>query len=103
MAELSDADKKILLGEDWKENQANQDASRGITDTTRSAAEKDKMASNIVTVASGFGIVALIIGIANYFSRGTPYNPALVIGCTIVVLASAATAAWFMRQRKSGG
>lgn len=101
MAELSDADKKTLLGADWKKNQASQDAARGITDTTRSSVDKEKMASNIVTAAGGSAIVAFLIGVMNYFSRGTPYNATLVIGCTIVFIASAATVAWFVWLRRS--
>ena len=54
-----------------------------------------------MTGAIGIGIVAFVIGFANYFSRGTPYNLKLVIGCVVVVLASAAVVV-FMRSRKAG-
>lgn len=42
-------------------------------------------------------------GLANLFSRGTPYNSALVTGCVLVVIASAAMVVWFMRYRKPAG
>ncbi|MDP2358923.1 MAG: hypothetical protein Q8M31_23090 [Beijerinckiaceae bacterium] len=102
MAELSEADKKSLLGEDWKKKAAELDASRGITDVSRSAAQKEEAAANFIKIAIGVGFVASLIGIANYFSRGTPYSAGLVISCAVIVIASAATATWFWRDRKSG-
>ena len=100
MADLSDADKKILLGADYKRMDAQRDASRGISDETRLAKSRDDMAADLISVAIGFGIVAFIIGFANYHSAGTPYNASLVIGCAVVVIASAAAVAWFTLQRK---
>lgn len=100
MADLSDADKRTLLGAGYKEAQATRDVQRGVTDETRLAKSRQEVASNLIAVAAGFGVIAFLIGLANYFSRGTPYNPALVIGCLVVVIASAATVAWF-KYRKS--
>ena len=102
MAALSDEDKKILLGADFKETEARQDVERGITDESRLAKTREDRAANLVAGAIGVGSVAFIIGLANYFSHGTPYSPVLVTGCIVVVLASAATVAWFTRSRKSG-
>ncbi|MDP2355470.1 MAG: hypothetical protein Q8M31_05355 [Beijerinckiaceae bacterium] len=102
MAELSDADKKGLLGDDWKRKAAELDASRGITDISRSAAKKEETASNLIKLAMSVGFVAFLIGLANYFSRGTPYNVWLVTGCAVIVIASAAIAVWFWRERRSG-
>ena len=101
MADLSDADKKALLGADYKRVEAERDASRGVNDQTRLAKSKDDTAANIISIAIGLGILAFVIGLANFYSRGTPYNAGLVIGCTIVVIASAAIATWFMMQRKA--
>ncbi len=101
MADLSDADKRILLGADYKRAEARRDAELGTTDQTRLAQSQKNKAEALVTGAIGIGIVAFVIGFANYFSRGTPYNSKLVIGCIVVVLASAAVVV-FMRSRKAG-
>lgn len=95
MADLSDADKKALLGPDYRQAESTRDAQRGITDETRLANSRQEMKTSAVAGATGVGIVAFLIGLANYTSHGTPYNSTLVMGCIVVVLASAATVAWF--------
>jgi hypothetical protein len=100
MAELSDSDKRILLGANYKKEEARRDAERGITDQTRLVQSRKEMSANIIGIALGVGVVAFLIGIANYYSRGTNYSSTLVIGCVVVVMASVATVAWFMQQRK---
>lgn len=102
MAELSDSDKRALMGADYKREEARRDAELGITDLTRDAQARENSESNITMAATGIGIVAFLIGLGNYFSRGTPYNPTLVGGCLVVVIASA-LAVGFMRYRKRNG
>ncbi len=103
MADLSDTDKKALLGADYKRAEAERDASRGVNDQTRLAKSKDDTAANIVSLSIGIGCLAFVIGLANYTSHGTPYNASLVLGCVVVVIDSAAVAAWFTMQRKAAG
>lgn len=100
MAELSDSDKKILLGATHREDLATRNAAKGITDASRTAEARERMATDIISGAIGVGAVALVIGWANYYSIGTNYSRGLVIGCAIVVAASALLATWFLRSRR---
>lgn len=102
MATLSDADKKVLLGSDHAREEAERDFERGTTHEERLAKSRRDFATNVIGTAAGVGIVAFLIGLANYTSHGTPYNPTLVASCVIVVIASAAVVAWFMRSQRQG-
>lgn len=99
MATLSDADKKALLGSDYKKAEAASDFARGGTHEERLAKSRKALAANVIRTAAGVGIVAFLIGLANYASHGTPYNPALVAICLAVVIGSVAIVAWFMNRR----
>lgn len=101
MADLSDADKKILLGAEYKQEGARRDAERGITDATRSAKAKEATISNVIMAASGAAFLSFLIGIANFYSRGTPYNATLVTVCAVVFLVSVAAIVWFKRSQKA--
>ena len=101
MAELSDADKKVWFGAGYKDQQAQRDLKSGETDQVRAAQARDSMLANSVMTAWGLALIAFLIGLANYYSRGTPYNSKLVIGCLIVVTASVVTALAITRYRRS--
>ena len=100
MAELSDADKKILFGDGYKDVQTLRDLKTGDTDQARATKARDIMLANGAMTAAGLGFVAFLIGLANYYSRGTPYSPALVIGCLIVVIACVVIAIGLSHYRK---
>ncbi|MFN3890369.1 MAG: hypothetical protein ACK4MV_08225 [Beijerinckiaceae bacterium] len=101
MADLSDSDKRAILGAGYKKVQAERDALGGQSDEKRTADRRVRFAADMVSGAIGVGLLAALIGIANFYSRGTPYNASLVVGCVVVILASAATAAWFSRWRRN--
>lgn len=101
MAELSDSDKKTLLGAGYKDAQTERDLKTGETDQVRVARARDTMMGNAVMFASGLGIIAFLIGLANFYSRGTPYSPTLVIGCAGVVIACMAVTVGLSWYRKS--
>jgi hypothetical protein len=100
MADLSDADKKILLGAGYKQDAARLDAERGITDATRSAKARAETINNLIMVSSGAAFLAFLIGIANFYSRGTPYNATLVTVCSIIFIGSMACIVWLKRSQK---
>lgn len=100
MADLSDADKKILLGANYKQDAAARDAERGVTEESRRAKKLEALATDMIMGGIGVGLIALIIAVTNYNSIGTPYSPTLVTVCMLVVAASAATVIWFIRSRR---
>lgn len=99
MADLSDSDKKILLGSGYKADQAARDAKSGITDATRLAKRKSEIANDLMFGAVGVGVIALIIFVTNFYSVAIPYNANLAIGSAVVVLGSIAVAVWFGKSR----
>lgn len=97
MADLSDADWKALLGNDYKTRLAERDAAAGITDATRAAKKKAEMLSNVMLTALGFAIVAGLIFSTNFYSVSGPYNATLAMGSAIVAIASLAVSAFAWR------
>lgn len=98
MADLSDADKRALLGKDYKAERVERDIASGVTDATRSAKSKADMLSNVMLTALGFAVVALLIFCTNFYSVSGPYNSTLAIGSAIVAIASLAVAAYAWRS-----
>ncbi|MDP2358167.1 MAG: hypothetical protein Q8M31_19185 [Beijerinckiaceae bacterium] len=101
MAELSDTDKQILLGKDYKAKMLERDTATGVTDATRDAKSKADMLSNIMVTALGVGAVALLIFGTNFYSVSGPYNSTLSIGSAMVAIASIAIAAYARSKRAS--
>lgn len=100
MADLSDADKRSLMGADYKDKQSAFEKKMGITDETRASKDKASTVSTIIGGSVGLAIVAFLIGLANYYSHGTAYNATLVLACAVIVIASAASAAWLLINRR---
>lgn len=98
MADLSDADWKALLGNDYKTKIAERDAAAGITDATRAAKAKADMLSNVMLTGLGFAVVALLIFSTNFYSVSGPYNATLAMVSGIVAIASLAVSAFAWRS-----
>lgn len=74
MANLSDTDKKILFGENYKEHEKQAQIASGITDRMKSAQESAAKVDGLAKAAMFFGVVAILIMLANYFATSFPYN-----------------------------
>lgn len=98
MAELSDSDKQILLGKDYKAKLLESDRVSGVTDATRAAESKTARLANIRATALGVAAVALLIFGTNFYSVSGPYNSTLSIGSAVVAIASLAIAAYASRR-----
>lgn len=88
MAELSDADKREIFGQNYLEGRrgaAPVGSRAAIAERTREDA--DKM-DNWVTWAIVFGAVSALIMLTNYYGTAFPYNPNLEIGAGIALALS---------------
>lgn len=77
MADLSDADKKILLGENYKEIAKQAQIASGVTDRMKAAQESADKMDGLAKAAIFFAVVAVLILGANYFATSFPYNQTL--------------------------
>jgi len=100
MADLSDADKRILFGENYMEAQrARAAAGQAGAPSIREAEQAQKM-DNLMTWAVVFGIVSMLIVLTNYFGTAFPYNPKLEIGAGMAFVLSIIL--WVYARRKKG-
>jgi hypothetical protein len=74
MADLSDTDKKIMFGENYKELELQAQIASGITDRMKSAQESAAKMDGMAKAAMFFGVVSILIMLANYFATSFPYN-----------------------------
>ena len=79
MADLSEADKKIMFGENYKELELQAQLASGITDRMKRAQESAGKVDGLAKAAMFFGVVAILIMLANYFATSFPYNQNLQI------------------------
>ncbi len=98
MADLSDADKQVLLGKDYKAKLLERDTAAGVTDASRSAKSKADLLSNTMMTSLAVAILALIIFATNFYSVSGPYNSTLSTGSIIVALVSLGIAAYAWRS-----
>ena len=98
MADLSDADWKVLLGNDHKIKMMERDAAAGVTDESRAAKSKADLLSNTMWTSLAVALLGLIIFVTNYYSVSGPFNSQLSTLSIIVTLASFAIAAFAWRS-----
>lgn len=100
MADLSDADKKILFGENYVEAQrARTRAGQAAASSLRDLEQAEKM-DNWMTWAVVFGIVSLLIIVTNYFGTAFPTNAKLEIGAGIAFVLSIVLWVYARRKKK---
>ena len=94
MAELSDHDKKILLGPNYKalEEQARRDS--GLTDKQHLAESKRGKTTGYRMTGAIFAGLAAIIFVSNHMQASGPYQPNLAWAAAIVGVLSAAVAVY---------
>ena len=87
MANLSDADKKILFGENYKELEKQAQIAAGVTDSAIAAQESAAKMDGLAKAAIFFAVLAILIMFANYFATSFPYSQTLRImaASTLVV------------------
>lgn len=76
-ADLSDADKRILFGENYKELAKQAQLASGITDRMKAAQESADKMDGLAKAAIFFAVVAILILGANYFATTFPYSQTL--------------------------
>lgn len=92
MAELSDSDKMILLGKDYKEIERQAQISRGLSESQEIAeARRGKYSTYRTTAAVSAGLAALVF-VTNFRQASGPYQPNLGIVAGIAVLLGVAIA-----------
>lgn len=101
MAELSDSDKRILLGENYKAEAEARRASSGVTDAMYASRERDAKYAAIYNASIYIGIVAAVIFGANYFATAFPYSTNLAIFSAVAFLIALAAGFW-ARNRRQG-
>ncbi len=77
MASLSDSDKRILLGENYREIERQEQAASGISDKTRDATATVAKIEGFAMTAVFFTVVSAIIFVTNYYAVSGPYQPTL--------------------------
>lgn len=87
MADLSDADKKILFGDNYKELAMQTQIASGVTDRMKAAQESAAKMDGLAKAAIFFAVVATLILGANYFATSFPYSQTLqfIAGATLAV------------------
>ncbi len=86
MAELSDADKRELFGENYAEARRERPPiGSPAAKAARAREEADKM-DNWTTWAIVLGVVSALIILTNYFGTAFSYNPRLEIAAGIVLV-----------------
>ncbi|MDB5570090.1 MAG: hypothetical protein JWN93_1273 [Hyphomicrobiales bacterium] len=105
MASLSDSDKRILLGENYREIERQEQAASGISDHTRDATASMAKVEGLAMTCVFFAVVAAIIFSTNWFAVSGPYQPtlAMIAGVTFVVAVVAAVAAFTKRNQMRAG
>ena len=98
MADLSDADWKTLLGDDYKTKMMERDAAAGVTDESRAATSKANLLSNTMWTSLAVAFLGLIIFVTNYYSVSGPFSSTLSTFSLIVTLVSLAIAAYAWRS-----
>lgn len=101
MAELSDSDKRILLGENYKEEAEAQRALSGVTDAMYASRERDSKFAAIYNASIYIGIVAAVIFGANYFASAFPYSPSLAWFAAIAVVVAVVAGLWAKSKRSA--
>lgn len=77
MADLSDADKKILFGDNYQELAKQAQIASGVTDRMKAAQESASKMDGLAKAALFFGVIAVLILFANYFATSFPYSQSL--------------------------
>jgi hypothetical protein len=88
MANLSDADKKILFGENYKELEKQAQIAAGVTDSALAAQESAAKMDGLAKAAIFFAVLAILIMFANYFATSFPYSQTLQIMAASTLAAS---------------
>jgi hypothetical protein len=88
MADLSDADKKILFGENYQELAKQAQIASGVTDRMKAAQESAAKMDGLAKAAIFFAVVAILILGANYFATSFPYSQTLQVIATATLAAS---------------
>jgi hypothetical protein len=88
MADLSDADKKILLGENYKEIAKQAQIASGVTDRMKAAQESAAKMDGLAKAAIFFAVIAVLILGGNYFGTSFPYSQTLQMIATATLALS---------------
>jgi hypothetical protein len=88
MADLSDADKKILLGENYKEIAKQAQIASGVTDRMKAAQESAAKMDGLAKAAIFFAVIAVLILGGNYFATSFPYSQTLQMIATATLALS---------------
>ena len=83
MAELSDADKRVLLGENYKEIERAAAEASGMNATQEAIEEKRKKIDNVRTSAGVIGLLGTLVFVTNYLQMSGPYQPYMSIAAAI--------------------
>jgi hypothetical protein len=86
MAELSDADKRELFGENSVEARRERPPIGSPLEVAERAREEADKMDNWITWAIVLGAVSALIVLTNYFGTAFPYNPRLEIAAGIVLV-----------------
>lgn len=101
MADLSDADKRVLFGDHYVEAQRDRaPAGSAAAANLRACEEVDKM-DNWTTWSIAIAIVSALIVLTNYFGAAFAYNPGLEIGAGIVFIVAVLLGIYSRRRKRS--
>ena len=103
MAELSDSDKRILLGENYKAEAEARRASSGVSEAMYASRERDAKFAAIYNASIYIAIVAVVIFGANYFATAFPYSSSLAIFAAVALVIAVAAGFWARNKRQGIG
>lgn len=99
MADLTDADKRVLFGDNYIETQREHaDPQNPAATLLRNQEQAEKM-DDWLTWAIVFGIVSGLIFLTNYFGAAKNFNPRLEIGAATVFIL-AVVFGYYSRRKK---
>ncbi len=94
MADLSDTDKKILLGENYLEIEKQAALRRNLSQGQEEAEELQKKMLNYRTTAGIIFLLAAVVFITNYLQLSGPYQPYMSIAAAGGTIIGAICAVW---------
>lgn len=101
MAALSEADKRVLLGEDHREFERQRNLESGVTDKMLDERSAIDRLDTIATTAYFIAIVCGLIFISNWFSVATPYEPMMALAFGVITAIALAVGVGATRKRSA--
>ncbi len=101
MAELSDADKRVLLGANYLEIEREAAARNNQTSSSQAAADKLKKGLQLRNSSGAIALIAALVFVTNYLQMSGPYQPYMSITAAVGAIGAAVIAVYAQMRLQS--